>query len=205
MSHFKFYSALRSNFNNYIILESESDNDNFIIYALKNYCQKYGYNRYILRLDEKFHRYPEEVGLTFYSKNIQPIDLCKEYKWDKSEFYYYGETESENVFEELWDNLIKECQFDGYPFHARYLNLIDDKMNLLEEYKKLSFRFREYWDDLLILSPYQVIENEIKTLKIDDLSMYVANRKNDLSNVQEYKNLYEKLIIEIDKYKKTPQ
>lgn len=77
---------LRSNFNNYIILESESDNDNFIIYALKNYCQKYGYNRYILRLDEKFHRYPEEVGLTFYSKNIQPIDLCKEYKWDKSEF-----------------------------------------------------------------------------------------------------------------------
>lgn len=196
---------LRSNFNNYIILESESDNDNFIIYALKNYCQKYGYNRYILRLDEKFHRYPEEVGLTFYSKNIQPIDLCKEYKWDKSEFYYYGETESENVFEELWDNLIKECQFDGYPFHSRYLNLIDDKMNLLEEYKKLSFRFREYWDDLLILSPYQVIENEIKTLKIDDLSMYVANRKNDLSNVQEYKNLYEKLIIEIDKYKKTPQ
>lgn len=196
---------LRSNFNNYIILESESDNDNFIIYALKNYCQKYGYNRYILRLDEKFHRYPEEVGLTFYSKNIQPIDLCKEYKWDKSEFYYYGETESENVFEELWDNLIKECQFDGYPFHSRYLNLIDDKMNLLEEYKKLSFRFREYWDDLLIFSPYQVIENEIKTLKIDDLSMYVANRKNDLSNVQEYKNLYEKLIIEIDKYKKTPQ
>ena len=173
---------LRSNFNNYIILESESDNDNFMIYALKNYCQKYGYNRYILRLNEKFHRYPEEVGLTFYSKNIQPIDLCKEYKWDKSEFYYYGETESENVFEELWDNLIKECQFDGYPFHSRYLNLIDDKMSLLEEYKKLSFRFREYWDDLLILSPYQVIENEIKTLKIDDLSMYVANRKNDLSN-----------------------
>lgn len=35
--------------------------------------------------------------------------------------------------------------------------------------------------------------------------MYVANRKNDLSSVQEYKNLYEKLIIEIDKYKKTPQ
>lgn len=195
---------LRSNFNNYTILESESDNDNFMVYVLKNYCKKYGYNRYILRLDEKLHRYPEEVGLTFYSKNIQPIDLCEEYKWDKSEFYYSSETESENVFEELWDNLIRECQFDDYSFHSKYLNLIDDKMNLLEEYKKLSFRFREYWDDLLILSPYQALENEIKTLNIDDLSMYVANRKNDLSNVKEYKQLYEKLIIEIDKYKKTP-
>jgi aspartate aminotransferase len=41
-------------------------------------------------------------------------------------------------------------------------------------------------------------------LNLDDLSVYVANRKNDLSNVKEYKRLYEKLIIEIDKYKKTP-
>ena len=77
-------------------------------------------------------------------------------------------------------------------------------MNLLEEYKKLSFKFRDYWDDLLILSPYQVIENEIKILDLDDLSIYIANRKNDLSNVKEYKQLYTKLIIEIDKYKETP-
>lgn len=195
---------LRSNFNNYITLESESDNDVFMVHALKNYCEKYGYNRYILRLDDNFHRYPEEVGLTFYSKNIQPIDLCKEYKWGKSEFYYSSEIESKNVFEELWDNLIRECQFEGYCSHSKYLNLMHDKINLLEEYKKLSFRFRDYWDDLLIISPYQVLENEIKILNLDDLSVYVANRKNDLSNVKEYKRLYEKLIIEIDKYKKTP-
>ena len=175
-----------------------------MLYALRNYCEKYGYNRYFLRLDEKFHRYPEEVGLIFYSKYIEPIDLCKEYKWDKSELYFSSQNEDKNIFEDFWDSLIREYKFGGDSFYSKYLNLTDDKMNLLGEYKKISFGFRDYWDDLLILSPYQVIENKIISLNLDDLSIYVANRKNDLSNVKEYKRLYEKLIIEIDKYKKTP-
>lgn len=196
---------LISTFNNYNIFKSEGDNDSFMLYILKNYCEKYGYKKYTLRLNENFNYYPKEVGLIFYSKDIEPIDSCKEYKWDKSEFYYSSKNEGENIFDDFWDNLIRESKIDNYSFVSKYFNLTDDKINLLGEYEKLSFKFREYWDDLLILSPYQVIENEIKILNLDDLSMYVANRKNDLSNVKEYKRLYEKLIIEIDKYKKTPQ
>ena len=51
-----------------------------------------------------------------------------------------------------------------------------------------------------------ITENkEIDILDLEELSIYVANKKNDLPNIKKYKRLYEKLIIEMDKYKKTPQ
>ncbi|WP_312328507.1 histidine kinase [Acinetobacter sp.] len=194
---------LRCHHTDYIILESKSNNDDLLLYVLENYYEKYGYNKFELKLDEKVHRYPETVGLVFYSKSITPIDSLEGYKWEQSQSY--SDNESENVFRILWSDLVRESEINGYAFHSKYLNLTADKENLLNEYQKLAFEFREYWDDLLILSPYQMVAGEIKLINLDDLSLYVANKKNDLSNSKEYKKLYEKLIIEIDKYKETPQ
>lgn len=41
----------------------------------------------------------------------------------------------------------------------------------------------------------------IERLDLDSLSIYVANRKGDLTNLEKYKDAYRKLVLEIDKYK----
>jgi hypothetical protein len=59
----------------------------------------------------------------------------------------------------------------------------------------------EPWREKEILSPYQNVNGMIELLDLDSLSIYVANRKGDLTNLEKYKDAYRKLVLEIDKYK----
>ena len=197
--------SLMELFNGYIILEKKEYLDELILYALNNFCQIQRYNIYTLRLLKNKHYYSEPVGLKFYSKCIEPDS--KKYSdlvWDKESLYYPND--EENIFESLWESLRKQSTYDMEFTHTykEYLNKSNDKLDLLKKFDKLFFKYKEYWNDLAILSPYQVINNKIQLLNLDRLSAYLANRKNDLVNVKEYKRLYENLIIEIDKFKDAP-
>lgn len=193
---------LKAYFNDYIFLESIEDRDDLLLCTLNNFCNINGYKIYSLRLSEELHRYPEYVGLKFYSKFIMPLNKDKEFLWVQTDIY--NTNEEKNIYELLWDEMLRNYNIQDSLFRINYLNKHDDKLDLLKKFDKLFFKHTEYWDDLGILSPYQNIDNNIKFLNLDKLSAYVANRKNDLVNVKEYKDLYQKLIVEIDKYKKTP-
>lgn len=199
------FIKFKENFNEYISLELINDNDKGLFYALNNFCENQGYNMYDLRLSEDVHRYPEYVGIKFYSKNFIPNEKLNDLVWIKSNSSYYS-NHNENIFESFWSDLEREATIlvSDHP-SIKYLSKSDDTLGFLNEFENLLVKYQEYWDELSILSPYQIIDRKIEILDLEKLSIYVANRKNDLSNVKEYKKLYEKLIIEIDKYKETPQ
>ncbi|WP_089605936.1 HD domain-containing protein [Acinetobacter piscicola] len=192
-------------FNDYIVLESKQYFDEIMLYSLNNFCCLHKYNIYDLRSSENPYRYPDTIGFKFYSKSNEPNNNYNGLVWDKRNLYYNYE-EDNNVFQSLWLNLRRQNAYDMESSPTiQYLNNSDDKLALLKEFEKLLFKHQEYLDELDILSPYQNINNDITLLDLDKLSAYVANRKNDLVNVKEYKGLYQKLIVEIDKYKETPQ
>lgn len=193
---------LKTFFNDYIFLESIEERDELLLCTLSNFCNINRYKSYSLRLSEELHRYSEYVGLKFYSKSIMPLSKYKDFLW--VEIDIYNKNEENNIYELLWDEMIRNYNIQDSFFRINYLNKHDDKLDLLKKFDKLFFKHTEGWDELGILSPYQNIDNDIKILNLDKLSAYVANRKNDLVNVKEYKDLYQRLIIEIDKYKKTP-
>lgn len=196
------YEKIKSLFDDYIVLDTVNDMDNGLVYALKKFCDTKGYNSYSLRLAEELHRYPEEVGLEFYSKSTLPVNKYKDLVWKKRDIY--TNHEEPNVFKLLWENLRRDFNIQSEYFSMLYLNKVNDKLNLLKDFENLSYKHTEYWGDIGILSPYQYINKDIEILDLDQLSAYVANRKNDLKNVKEYKKLYENLIIEINKFKETP-
>ena len=198
------FRKIKENFNEYISLELINDNDKGLFYALSNFCETQGYNMYNLRLSEDVHRYPESVGIKFYSKTIEPNEKFNDLTWEKSN--YYSSNHDENIFESFWSDLERETTtFVSDHSSIKYLSKSDDRLDLLNQFESLLFKHQEYWDDLSILSPYQILNKEIDILDLEELSIYVANKKNDLPNIKKYKRLYEKLIIEMDKYKKTPQ
>lgn len=197
------YKKLKSLFNDYIILDEGDDKYGGLVCALKNFCIKNGYNIYSLKFLDDTHGYYNEIGLEFYTKSALPCSKYEDLLWERK--FNNEINEVGNIFELLWENLVGDFRIGSGFFRIHYLNETDDKLNLLKKFNKLFFKHTEYWDDLGILSPYQNMNGSIELLDLDQLSLYVANRKKDLANVNEYKNLFQKLIVEIDKYKKTPQ
>lgn len=193
---------IKSLFDDYIILDTVNDMDNGLVYALKKFCDIKGYSSYRLKLAEELHYYPEEVGLEFYSKSILPVNKYKDLIWEKRDIYINNE--EPNIFKILWESLRRDYNVQSEYYRLLYLNKVDDKLNLLKDFDDLTYKYTEYWGDIGILSPYQYIKGNIEILDLDQLSAYVANRKNDLKNVKEYKRLYEILINEINKFKETP-
>ncbi|WP_434278522.1 HD domain-containing protein [Acinetobacter sp. CE-15] len=192
-------------FDDFIVLEGRQYFDELMLYSLDNFCHMQKYNIYILRLSENSYRYSEPFSLKFYSKSIEPNSKYNDSVWEKNDLYYTHE--EDNVFQILWVSLRRQNTYEmkSNTIYTEYLNNSSDKLNLLKKFNKLLFKHQEYLDELGILSPYQNMNNKIELLDLDKLSAYVANRKNDLVNVKEYKDLYQKLIVEIDKYKETPQ
>lgn len=198
------FNKIKQSVSDYISLELLNDNDEFLFYALSNFCENRGYNIYELRLSEELHRYTEPVGIKFYSKFVEPNSSFNDLKWDKLNNIYTKQEKS--IFESLWSDLEREVNYFSSDYSSiKYLNKSNDNLDFLNKFENLLVKYQEYWDELSILSPYQIINKKIEILDLEKLSTYVANRKNDLVNVKEYKRLYEKLVIEIDKYKRTPQ
>ncbi|MFW2095228.1 histidine kinase [Acinetobacter sp. ULE_I057] len=191
-------------FDDYIILEGRQYFDELMLYSLDNFCDIQRYNIYTLRLSENAYRYPEPLGLTFYSKSIEPDNKYNDLVWEKKDLHHNHE--EDNVFQSLWVSLRRQNTYEveSNAIFTEYLNNSNDKIGLLKKFEKLLFKHQEYLGELGILSPYQNINNNIELLDLDKLSAYVANRKNDLVSVKEYKDLYQRLIVEIDKYKESP-
>lgn len=194
---------LKSLFNDHIVLDGVSEG---LVYALRNFCKIKGYSRYDLMFSNAMSHHSEEVGLEFYSLSILPINKYDGLLWGKKNIYGFDEQpiKEVNVFKLFFEKLVESLGVDG-GIGLQYLSKADDKLDLLNKFNNLLFKYTDYWDDLAILSPYQNINNNVEILDLDQLSAYVANRKNDLVNIKEYKDLYQKLIIEMDKYKETPQ
>lgn len=193
---------IKSLFDDYLFLEIKSDRDSGLIYALKNHCKKQGYNSYRLKNINDAHIQSKDLGLEFLGKLVSPVDKYSDLLWEVVD--YYKETEVGNIFESLWNDLNRDTIMNIDFFSISYLHKSSDKLDLLKNFDKLFFKHLEYWDELVIFSPYQFANNNIEMLDLDQLSAYVANKKNDLANVSKYKDLYQKLVVEIDKYKKSP-
>lgn len=198
------FEGIEENFNEHISLKLINDNDRGLFYALNNFCENQGYNIYNLMLSEDTQHYLRYVGVNFYSKTIEPNEKFNDLTWEK--LNDSSSNHDENIFENFWSDLERETTiFVSDHSSIKYLSKSDDRLDLLNQFESLLFKHQEYWDDLSILSPYQILNKEIEILDLEELSIYVANKKNDLPNIKKYKRLYEKLIIEMDKYKKTPQ
>ncbi|MCH7387373.1 histidine kinase [Acinetobacter modestus] len=184
---------------NSIVFEQNEKEDQIFLYALKRYFKFNGYNFYNLNDDSTF---PGSTPINFFSKvDSKPIEMDG-FKWNK-DFLYRFPFNDNNIFELLWDILDEE---DVLNINNSFIYLYKekDKKQLLQQFEALFIQFDELNRGYGILSPYQRFNEKIELIDVGSLSNYVANRKNDLSNIKEYKRLYEKLIIEIDKYKEAP-
>ena len=156
---------------------------------------------YDLRNNESNIQYPELVGVSFYTKNnSHPEIVIENLYWDKNQSIYFSETKGENEFSFLWRSLSQSDEV-GY-YGIEYISKSFSRTGLLDEFEILLIhRDDEPWREKEILSPYQNVNGMIELLDLDSLSIYVANRKGDLTNLEKYKDAYRKLVLEIDKYK----
>lgn len=194
--------SIKSLFNDYMLLKNENYIDDGLIYSLENFCKKQDYKLYKLNYLNSTLNYPEYANLKFYSKSVLPVGRSNDLYWEACD--YHEGIEQDNVFQSLWENLNRELDIGGAIVEIKYLDKSRDKLGLLNSFGDLFLKQTQYWDEMGIFSPYQFMNNNIEMLNIDQLSAYVANKKNDLANVSKYKNLYQKLVEEIDKYKKSP-
>ncbi len=204
-SHEKNYEEkkkyLRKLFSDHIIIESQDDSEDILIEALNKFCQIHSYDIYDLRNKESNIQYPELVGVSFYTKNnSHPEIVIENLYWDKNQSMYFIETKEENEFSLLWRSLSKSDEI-GY-YGIEYISKSSNRTGLLDEFEILFIHHDdEPWRGKEILSPYQNVNGMIELLDLDSLSIYVANRKGDLTNLEKYKDTYRKLVLEIDKYK----
>lgn len=154
-----------------------------------------------MRNKESNIQYPELVGISFYTKNNSyPETVSDSLYWDKNESIYFNENKEENVFITLWENLRKEELNKNYDIE--YISKNSIKSSVLDEFEILFFYLDDQpWREKGILSPYQNVNGSIELLDLENLSVYIANRKEDLKNLESYKDAYRKLVLEIDKYK----
>ena len=118
-------------------------------------------------------------------QTIEPNEKFNDLTWEKSN--YYSSNHDENIFESFWSDLERETTtFVSDHSSIKYLSKSDDRLDLLNQFESLLFKHQEYWDDLSILSPYQILNKEIDILDLEELSIYVANKKNDLPNIKKY-------------------
>ncbi len=192
---------LREFFSNSIIIEPQDDSEDILIEALNTFCQIHSYDIYSLRYKESKIQYPELIGVSFYTKdNRHPEEVIESLYWDKNQSIFLNENKEENVFILLWNSLYKP-DLVGYD-DIKYISESSNKSSLLDEFEILFiYRGDEPWREKEILSPYQNLNGIISLLDLDNLSKYVANRKNDLKSLEKYKDAYRTLVLEIDKYK----
>lgn len=192
---------LRDFFSNYIIVEPKSDSEDILVEALNIFCAIFSYDIYDLRNKESRIQFPELVGVSFYTKNnSHPEMVLENLYWDKRYNEYLAENKQENEFRFLWNSLFKsnEVVYGG----IEYISKNSNRTGLLDEFEILFIqRDDEPWREREIFSPYQNVNGMIELLDLDNLSIYVANRKDDLKNLNKYKDAYRKLVLEIDKYK----
>lgn len=188
-------------FSTYIIFEPENDSEDILIEALNNFCEIYSYDIYELRNKESNIQYPELVGISFYTKNNSHPEIVNEnLYWDKKQSIYFSETKEENEFSLLWRILSQSDQVRYSDIE--YISKGSNRTGLLDEFEILFiYRDDEPWRKKEILSPYQNVNGMIELLDLDNLSIYVANRKDDLKNLDNYKDAYRKLVLEIDQYR----
>ncbi|RZG72748.1 histidine kinase [Acinetobacter wuhouensis] len=207
-SHEKNYEkkkkSLRELFFDYIIIEPKNDSEDIFVEALNKFCQINSYFIYDLRNKESNIQYHEHIGVSFYNKdNSHPKGVGENLYWDKNESINFNENKEENVFSFLWNSLYRsESEQSGY-LNIEYIGRnYNNKSNCLDDFEILFiYQGNEPWRVEEILSPYQNINGVIDLLDLDHLSRYVANRKDDLINLERYKDAYRKLVLEIDKYK----
>ncbi|ENV13935.1 hypothetical protein F965_01039 [Acinetobacter schindleri NIPH 900] len=165
------------------------------------FCAIFSYDIYDLRNKESRIQFPELVGVSFYTKNnSHPEMVLENLYWDKRYNEYLAENKQENEFRFLWNSLFKsnEVVYGG----IEYISKNSNRTGLLDEFEILFIqRDDEPWREKEIFSPYQNVNGMIELLDLDNLSIYVANRKDDLKNLNKYKDAYRKLVLEIDKYK----
>ncbi|MEQ1307860.1 HD domain-containing protein [Acinetobacter bereziniae] len=196
---------IRKFFNGCTLIEPiNEERDGIFIHGLEKYCELNSYKKYYLKQKKNENTFFDLSGVSFFSTGKgRPIEINDNFIWEESSYLFSveeREDREENVFIDLWKTLKKQSN-EQPSYHFQSIIKSFDRKRLLEKFEYLFIHYDEPWREMEILSPYQIIDGEIKLLDIDNLSAYVANKKNDLQRLEVYKNLYQKLVIEIDKYK----
>ncbi len=185
-----------------LIVDPEFKGDHEILtYGLILFCKLSGYWIYNMYSYEEGESNSVYCSIKLLSKKkLENTSINENLSWVEDYDLFFSEDIRGNAFEELWKGLKEENNKVSNKIY--YIEDIEGNIEVLSELCDLSFSRSDFSiNTQAILSPYQVNSGEIEVLDIDDLSLYVANRRNDLSNVDKYKKLYLKLITKLDEYR----